>query len=193
MTALAEYAHSGTSQVPPALRQLDPERLGDHFDRLFRAAWALCGSREDAEDLVQETYAQVLRKRRFLHEPNDLGYLLRVLRNTHLSRLRGAKRRLQPDPLPDDLDRVEDHRVLPPPAVLEAREVYAVIAALPPEFRDALVAVDVLGLSYGEAARALRAREATITTRLYRARRRVAEVVGGKERARSGVNIGRER
>ncbi len=40
-------------------RQLDPARLGDHLDRLYRAAWALAGSREDAEDLVQETYARV--------------------------------------------------------------------------------------------------------------------------------------
>ena len=47
-------------------RELDPERLGDHIDRLYRAAWAMCGSREDAEDLVQETYAQVLRKPRRL-------------------------------------------------------------------------------------------------------------------------------
>jgi hypothetical protein len=62
--------------MPRAGRQLDRERLGDHFDRLFRAAWALCGSREDAEDLVQETYARVLRKRRLLHGDDDLGYLL---------------------------------------------------------------------------------------------------------------------
>jgi RNA polymerase sigma-70 factor, ECF subfamily len=80
--------------VPPALRQLDPERLGDHLDRLFRAAWALCGSREDAEDLVQETYAQVLRKRRLLRSGDDLGYLLRVLRNTYFSRLRTARGRI---------------------------------------------------------------------------------------------------
>jgi hypothetical protein len=40
-------------------RTLDPAQLGDHLDRLYRAAWALCGSREDAEDLVQETYARV--------------------------------------------------------------------------------------------------------------------------------------
>src|SRR4051794_28756751 len=48
----------------PVARTLDPEKLGDHLDRLFRAAWALTGSREDAEDLVQETYERVLRRPR---------------------------------------------------------------------------------------------------------------------------------
>jgi len=43
-----------------AEHRLDPARLGDHLDRLYRAAWALSGSREDAEDLVQETFARVL-------------------------------------------------------------------------------------------------------------------------------------
>jgi RNA polymerase sigma-70 factor (ECF subfamily) len=192
MAAVAEYARAGISQVPPAaLRQLDPQHLGDHFDRLFRAAWALSGSREDAEDLVQETYARVLQKRRFLREADDLGYLLRVLRNTHFSRVRAANRRVRPEPLPDQLDPVEDPAALPPPAVLEAREVYGAIAALPREFRDALVAVDVLGLSYREAGRSLRAREATITTRVYRARQRVAEALGGKDSTPPGVNTGR--
>ena len=48
----------------PEQRLLDPDSLGDHVDRLYRAAWGLCGSREDAEDLVQETYAKVLAKPR---------------------------------------------------------------------------------------------------------------------------------
>ena len=74
-------------------RQLDPAALGDHVDRLYRAAWALCGSREDAEDLVQETFAKVLAKPRFLRNDDDLGYLLRVLRNTFVSRHRTAMRR----------------------------------------------------------------------------------------------------
>ena len=54
-----------------------PESLGDHVDRLYRAAWGLCGSREDAEDLVQETFAKVLSKRRLVRSDDDLGYLLR--------------------------------------------------------------------------------------------------------------------
>src|SRR5947209_15300262 len=104
MSVVREYSRCGSVSVPLAQRKLDPERLGDHFDRLFRAAWALCGSREDAEDLVQETYARVLRKRRLLRGDDDLGYLLRVLRNTHFSRVRAAGRGVRPEPLPDDLD-----------------------------------------------------------------------------------------
>src|ERR687893_1882302 len=67
-----------------------PEVLADHLDRLYRAAWALCGSREDAEDLVQETYARVLSRSRLLRERDDLGYLLRTLRNTFLARCASA-------------------------------------------------------------------------------------------------------
>ena len=55
-----------------------------------------------------------------------------------------------------------------------AGQVFPAIAQLPESFRLALVAVDIAGLSYGEAARVLGAPEATITTRLYRARQRVA-------------------
>jgi RNA polymerase sigma-70 factor (ECF subfamily) len=54
------------------------------------------------------------------------------------------------------------------------REVYDVIHELPDEFRDAIVAVDVAGLSYAEAARALDVPEGTLTSRLFRARDRVA-------------------
>jgi RNA polymerase sigma-70 factor (ECF subfamily) len=154
--------------------QLDPEALGDHIDRLYRAAWSLCGSREEAEDLVQETFERVLRRPRFLHSEDDLGYLLRVLRNTFFSQRRAAGRRPQTTPLPDDADLIEDRNAPAAESRMESAELYAAIARLPDDFRDALVAIDVIGLSYREAARALRVREATITTRLHRARQRVA-------------------
>jgi RNA polymerase sigma-70 factor, ECF subfamily len=169
------------------LRTLDPAHLGDHLDRLYRAAWGLCGSREDAEDLVQETFSRVLRKPRLLHSDDDLGYLLRVLRNTHFSMHRAASRRLRPDPLPDDLDLVEDRSAQSPQDALEASEIYGLIAQLPESFRDALVAIDLLGLSYREAARALKVREATITTRLHRGRVRLAKALEGKENDSHGV------
>jgi RNA polymerase sigma-70 factor (ECF subfamily) len=181
MPAATDYAFAETASMAPVSRQLDPERLGDHLDRLYRAAWGLCGSREDAEDLVQETYARVLRRPRLLRSEDDLGYLLRVLRNTYFSSHRAATRRLRPDPLPDDLDRVEDRSSPGPEQALDARELYALIAQLPEPFRDALVAIDLLGLSYREAAGALRVREATITTRLYRARLKLARALDGAD------------
>src|SRR5437660_1346565 len=93
MPIAADHALPRTAGAASPARRLDPEHLGDHLDRLYRAAWAMCGSREEAEDLVQETYARVLARRRWLRGEDDLGYLLRVLRNTHISRLRAAHRR----------------------------------------------------------------------------------------------------
>jgi RNA polymerase sigma-70 factor (ECF subfamily) len=167
--------------VTLAPRKLDPERLGDHFDRLYRAAWALCGSREDAEDLVQETYARVLRRPRMLRSDDDLGYLLRVMRNTYFSAHRAANRRPRTEPLPDQLELIEDHNATSPQQAVEAGELYALIGELPDGFREALVAVDVLGLSYREAANALQVREATITTRLFRARLRLAQALSDEQ------------
>jgi len=103
--------------------RLDPEQASVHIDRLFRAAWALCGSREDAEDLVQETYARVLAKPRFLRSEDDLGYLLRTLRNTFLNQKRTESRRLRTAPLPDELDIVADPRATDPAAAFEAGEL----------------------------------------------------------------------
>jgi RNA polymerase sigma-70 factor (ECF subfamily) len=163
----------------PVERTLDPARLGDHLDRLYRAAWALCGSREEAEDLVQETYARLLARPRVLRNEDDLGYLLRALRNTFLNQKRSERRRLRPGPLPEQLDLVADPRALQPQAALEAGELYAAIAALPADFRDVLVAVDITGLSYKEAARALRIREGTVMSRLYRARQQVVKRIEG--------------
>jgi RNA polymerase sigma-70 factor, ECF subfamily len=167
---------------------LDPAHLGDHLDRLYRAAWAMCGSREDAEDLVQETYARVLARPRWLRGEDDLGYLLRVLRNTHISRRRAAGRRPVAVPFAEEAPEPEDGRTAwRPETAIDTEALFAAIAALPDAFREALVAVDICGLSYGEAGRALRVREATITTRLHRARRQVAAVLRDDVRKGQGT------
>jgi RNA polymerase sigma-70 factor, ECF subfamily len=169
------------------MRTLDPKSLGQHIDRLYRAAWALCGSREDAEDLVQETFARVLSRKRVLHGDDDLYYLMRVLRNTFLTSRRTAGRRPVTVATLEDVVAPDPRPMGQPEQALEMQEVYATIAALPEDFRMALVAVDVLGLSYREAARALRVREATITTRLFRARKQVSgRLLAEPEPAKSG-------
>ncbi len=157
------------------MRTLDPQSLSQHIDRLYRAAWALCGSREDAEDLVQETFARVLSRTRVIRGDDDLYYLMRVLRNTFLTSRRTAGRRPVTVATLDDVVAADPKPMGRPDQALEVQELYSTIAELPEDFRMALVAVDVLGLSYREAARALKVREATITTRLFRARKQVAK------------------
>jgi RNA polymerase sigma-70 factor (ECF subfamily) len=119
----------------------------------------------------------VLARPRLLRNEDDIGYLLRVLRNTFLTQKRTEGRRLRTDPLPDDVDLVEDPHARGPQDALEIAELFAAIAALPADFRDVLVAVDIVGLSYDESARALRIARGTVMSRLYRARRQVVRRV----------------
>jgi RNA polymerase sigma-70 factor (ECF subfamily) len=156
------------------MHTLDPQALHQHVDRLYRSAWALCGSREDAEDLVQETFARVLARPRVLHGDDELYYLMRVLRNTFLTSRRTASRRPVTVAELEDAVMADPAPMRQPEQALEVHEVLETIAELSEDFRLALVAVDVLGLSYREAGRALGVREATITTRLFRARKQLA-------------------
>jgi RNA polymerase sigma-70 factor (ECF subfamily) len=173
------------------VRRLDPKSIGQHLDVLYRAAWALCGSREDAEDLVQETCARVLARPRVIRE-DERAYLMRALRNTFYSRLRTASRRPQEAATLDDIEPVDSRAGQRPDRAAEFGEIMGAIAALPEDFRLAIVAVDIVGLSYGEAAKVLDTREATITTRLYRARQRIAREFddGDKNREGSGTKRG---
>jgi RNA polymerase sigma-70 factor (ECF subfamily) len=124
---------------------------------------------------VQETFARVLSRPRVIHGDDDLFYLMRVLRNTFLTSRRTAGRRPVTVATLDHVVVADNKPMGRPEQALEVQELYQTIAELPEDFRMALVAVDVLGMSYREAARALRVREATITTRLFRARKLVAK------------------
>jgi RNA polymerase sigma-70 factor, ECF subfamily len=163
-----------------APRTLDPDRAVEHLPRLYRAARAWTRSREEAEDLVQEMYTRVLARPRLIRGEDELGYLLRALRNTLISQRRTEKRRPIMTELADETalgSRARDD----PAEATQTRQVHTAIAELPDEFRDALVAVDIAGLSYPEAARALGVPEGTLTSRLFRARDRVARKLSGEE------------
>jgi RNA polymerase sigma-70 factor (ECF subfamily) len=127
---------------------------------------------------VQETYLQVLRKPRLLRSDDDLGYLMRVLRNTFYSRHRAEGRRPRTTELPEDLGPAEGRGAPAPEDVIASREVIAAVAALPEPFRETVAAVDLAGLSYKEAARALGTNQGTIMSRLYRGREQVADALG---------------
>ncbi len=167
----------------PQPHRLDPSRVAELLPPLYRAARAWTRSREEAEDLVQEVCAHVLARTRLV-TGDDLGYLMRAMRNTLVSQRRAAARRPQTVELDEELSGSgrgwDDPRGRDDPeAAAENAEVLAAIASLPDDFRDALVAVDVAGLSYQEAAALLELPEGTVTSRLYRARDKLARRLGG--------------
>jgi RNA polymerase sigma-70 factor (ECF subfamily) len=158
-------------------RRLSPERATQHLDALVRLAYALCGSRQDAEDVVQDVFVRVLSRPRLMLGGHELSYLSRCVRNELHSRWRQAGRRPRSVALHDD-----DGHATPagdPVVHLQAREVYAAIADLPDQYRDAVALVDVAGLSYHEAAGLLAVPVGTVMSRLYRGRARVVAAVEG--------------
>ena len=162
-------------------RVLAPERLAEHIGSLYRAALALCGSREDAEDVVQETYACVLRRPRWLRHGSERAYLMQVLRNVWYDTANSGARRREIPVEPEELDFAADARA-DPDLLVETHAAYSAIAGLSTPLRETIVAVDILGLSYKEAACVLRTGHGTIMSRLYNARRKAAEAMGGGRR-----------
>jgi RNA polymerase sigma-70 factor (ECF subfamily) len=173
---------AGLDAIRAERRLLVREHLPDYSVRMFQVAYALCRSREDAEDLVQETYARVLRRPRCLYQSGgELAYLLRVLRNVWYDTLRSRAAHPEIRMEFEHVEFVADSRA-DADTLLDARGAYAAIADLSAPLRETIVAVDIVGLSYKEAARALRTREGTIMSRLYQARRRVADALEGGQR-----------
>jgi RNA polymerase sigma-70 factor (ECF subfamily) len=155
-------------------RTLDPERLGDHVDRLYRAAWAICGDPHDAEDLVQETFARLLARPRRVRGAGDLGYLLTALRNTYINHFRARRRGPVQVELPDHFDLPCADPQRQPEAQVQAREVFAALHRLPDDLGAAIMAVDVVGLSVAEAAAAVGQQPKALERHLARARISIA-------------------
>jgi RNA polymerase sigma-70 factor (ECF subfamily) len=155
----------------------DPLPAADQLDRIFRAAWALCGDRERAEDLVQAAYARALLRPAAAAGGDDLRLLLRELRRAAGAMAREERRRGSQPRAPQPLE-PEDRSPPPTPAPQQDDRapgaLFAAVAALPDELREVLVAVDIVGLSPAAAGRVLRARERTVIARLDRARRELA-------------------
>jgi RNA polymerase sigma-70 factor (ECF subfamily) len=157
---------------------LEPDRLAQHLPRLTRMAIGLCRSREAGEDLVQDTLERVLRAPRRV-SGDEFPYLARALRNTHIDRARSAACRPVSTPLPqafDDVVAAPDHTA----SAAHAREILAAVAELPEPYRDAVLAVDVAGYAYAEAAELLGIPVGTVMSRLYRGRQRVIHAVAGQ-------------
>ena len=150
-------------------------------DQVYRVARHLAGSREEAEDLVQETYARAFRSwRQFTPGTNLRAWLLRILTNLNIDRGRRQQRapQMQPleandyflyDKLAESGDGVTDEqRVV---ERLSQDDIVTALSAVPHDFRDVLVLVDLGDFSYADAAQILDIPVGTVMSRLHRGRR----------------------
>ena len=150
-------------------------------DQVYRVARHLAGSREEAEDLMQEAYARAFRSwRSFTPGTNLRAWLLRILTNLNIDR--GRKKQRTPDTQPLEegdyflYNKLEESNG---PAQDEERvverlsqdDVVSALSAVPHDFRDVVVLVDIGDFTYADAAQILDILIGTVMSRLHRGRR----------------------
>src|SRR6266571_9359948 len=151
-------------------------------DQVYRVARHLVGSREEAEDLMQETYARAFRSwRSFQPGTNLRAWLLRILTNLNIDRGRRKQRTPDTQPLEEGdyflYNRLEEstgdstndeERVV---ERLSQDDVVTALSAVPHDFRDVVVLVDIGDFTYADAAQILDIPIGTVMSRLHRGRR----------------------
>ncbi|MCY4085761.1 MAG: sigma-70 family RNA polymerase sigma factor [Actinomycetia bacterium] len=148
-------------------------------DQVYRVARRLVPSPEEAEDLVQDTYVRAFRNWRSFEAGTNLrAWLLRILTNLNIDRGRRAQRAPSTQPveegdyfLYDRLDEAgagEEHRLV---ERLSQDSIVEALAAVPHDFRDVVVLVDIGEFSYADAAQILDVPIGTVMSRLHRGRR----------------------
>jgi RNA polymerase sigma factor (sigma-70 family) len=154
----------------------------EHGRFLYNVAYRLAGNDDDAQDLAQEA---LIRVRRGLerYEPGSLeGWLARIVTNVFLDEMRRRQRR-PTDALPDDPDRVLPATPAADVAVSGfSGEVQSALAALPEDFRVAVVLCDVADLPYDEIAEATGVPVGTVRSRIHRGRQLLRSSLVGVER-----------
>jgi RNA polymerase sigma-70 factor (ECF subfamily) len=161
--------------------RFEEEALG-LADQVYRVARRLVGSREEAEDLVQETYARAFRSwRSYTPGTNMRAWLLRILTNLNVDRGRRIQRSPQTQALEETdyylankLASAAGEDVLEQDVVVERLSQDSVVNALaeiPPQFRDVVVLVDIGDFTYADAAQILDIPIGTVMSRLHRGRR----------------------
>ncbi|HEV2711710.1 MAG TPA: sigma-70 family RNA polymerase sigma factor [Gaiellaceae bacterium] len=151
-------------------------------DQVYQVARRLTGSREEAEDLVQETYARAFRAwRSFTPGTNLRAWLFRILTNLNIDRGRRIQRSPDMQPLEENdyflynrLEEsagdanVDERRVV---ERLSQNDTVVALADLPHDFRDVVLLVDLADFTYSDAAQILDIPIGTVMSRLHRGRR----------------------
>ena len=153
-------------------------------DQVYRVARRLVGSREEAEDLVQETYARAFRSwRSYTPGTNLRAWLLRILTNLNIDRGRRIQRAPDIQPLEEGdyylanrVAETQGEQALDQERVVERLSQDSIVDALSSlshDFRDVVVLVDIGDFSYADAAQILDIPIGTVMSRLHRGRRQL--------------------
>ena len=153
-------------------------------DQVYRVARRLVGSREEADDLVQQTYERAFRSwRQYTPGTNLRAWLLRILTNLNIDRGRRQQRTPQTTSLDNEAgdyflynklesqvpdENPDEERVL---ERLSQDSIVEALADVPHDFRDTIVLVDIGEFSYADAAQILGIPIGTVMSRLHRGRR----------------------
>ncbi len=143
-----------------------------HSARVYRLAYRLSGNQHDAEDITQEVFIRVFRSLANYTPGTFEGWLHRITTNLFLDMAR-RRSRIRFEALPDDAERIPGRERTPAQAYDDDHfdpDVQAALAALPPEFRAAVVLCDIEGLSYEEIAATLGIKLGTVRSRIHRGR-----------------------
>jgi RNA polymerase sigma-70 factor, ECF subfamily len=148
-------------------------------DQMYRVARRLVGSREEAEDLVQDAYARAFRSwRSFRPGTNLRAWLFRILTNLNIDRGRREQRAPDTQPIEEGdyylYNRLEENGATDVDEVVERLSQDSIVHALsavPHDFRDVIVLVDIGDFSYQDAAQILDIPVGTVMSRLHRGRR----------------------
>jgi len=168
---------SGSSLVDAPSAWVPPtwdEIVRTHADRTYRLAYRLSGNRADAEDLTQETFIRVFRSLSDYTPGTFEGWLHRITTNLFLDMVR-RRQRIRFEALGDDAaERLPAGRTGEPEQWFAENnldpEIESALAALPPDFRAAVVLCDLEGLSYEEIAATLDVKVGTVRSRIHRGR-----------------------
>jgi RNA polymerase sigma-70 factor (ECF subfamily) len=144
----------------------------EHGNRVYRLAYRLTGNAHDAEDLTQDVFVRVFRSLADYTPGTFEGWLHRITTNLFLDRVR-RQQKIRFDALPEDTERLAGREASPEAVYAEAHldaDVEAALAALPPDFRAAVVLCDIEQLSYEEIAQTLGVKLGTVRSRISRGR-----------------------
>ena len=164
--------------------QFEREAL-QHLDALYSFALKLARARDDAEDLVSDTLLRAFERwEQYRLGTNIRAWLFTILYHVFVSRKRRIDaREVQPH---EEGDGWSAHEAVggadPEGRFYDSfldEEITRAIAALPEEYRSAVVLSDVQGLRYAEIAQVLRVPEGTVKSRLFRGRRILQKKLAG--------------